>query len=103
MNTYNTCIPQISGEFLCSQAHIFFTWDQPDPKDKFSPIKKYEILIQFDTTAPLNYPDFRNLPLRSRSIWLIESEHQVQTKTKMKQKLHNYHMDKRTAGSNCDM
>ena len=54
MNTYNSCIPPSLGGFLCSQAHNFLTYDQPDPKITFRQIKKYEILAHFDATAPLN-------------------------------------------------
>ena len=53
MNTWNTCIPPILGGFPCSQAHNLSTCDQPNPKDNFSPIKKYDILTHFDATAPL--------------------------------------------------
>ena len=53
MITYNTCIPPILGGFPWSKAHNLLTCDQPDPKDNFSPIKKYEILTHFDATPPL--------------------------------------------------
>ena len=44
--------------FLCSQAHNILTCDQPDPKDKFSQIKKkYESIRHYERNlrdGPLN-------------------------------------------------
>ena len=40
MSTYNTGISPILWGFPRSQAHNFFTCNQPDPKDNLSPIKK---------------------------------------------------------------
>ena len=57
MNAYNTYIPPILGGFPCSQAHNLLTCDQPDLKDKFSPIKKHEKVQHFD-------PNFHDGPLR---------------------------------------
>ena len=42
------------GGFPCLQAQNLLICDQPDPKDNFSPIKKYGILTHFDATAPLS-------------------------------------------------
>ena len=43
--------------FPCSQAHNLLTCDQPDPKDNFSTIKKYEKIRHFDQ-------NFRDGPLK---------------------------------------
>ena len=53
MNTYNTCILPILGEFPCSQARNIWTCDQPDPKYYFSP-KKYDILTKICPAASLS-------------------------------------------------
>ena len=54
----------ILGELPCLQAHNLLTLDQPDPKDKFSQIKKYDILTNFDATSPLNLVFFTRLYLK---------------------------------------
>ena len=67
MNTYNTCKPPILGGFPCSQAHKLLTCDQPDHKDKFSPIKKkYEKIRYFDQ-------NFRDGPLNGHQLLSSES------------------------------
>ena len=49
-------IPHFGG-FPCSQAHKLLTYDQPDHKENFSPIKKntkkFDILTKISATAPL--------------------------------------------------
>ena len=57
MNAYNTHIPPNFGGFPCLQAHNLLTYDQPDLKDKFSPIKKKHEKVQHFNSK------FRNGPL----------------------------------------
>ena len=53
MNVHNTYIPPILGGFPCSQAHLLLTYDQPDPKNNYSPIKKNTTFWPHLTRRPL--------------------------------------------------